>query len=78
MRPEALDRYFAHLRRLTALERAQIASRLSRAVRSAAEAEVRQRHPNASDDEVRRRLAVRMYGRAEAARVLGELPEDAT
>jgi hypothetical protein len=38
---------------------------------------LRARHPSASEAELRARLFVRLYGRAEALRVLREVPDDA-
>ncbi|MBI5543234.1 MAG: hypothetical protein HY901_05060 [Deltaproteobacteria bacterium] len=77
MTPGALARYYAKLRALTPAQRAEVASRLSAAVRMAAETALRQRHPHASDEEIRCRLAVRLYGRAVALQVFGSIPADA-
>jgi hypothetical protein len=38
---------------------------------------IRQRHPQASEAEVRVRLAARLYGRDAAARLFGAVPADA-
>ena len=59
--------------------RLRIASRLTTAVRKLAEAGIRERHPEATDDEVRVRLAVRLYGRSRIGRLLGAtaIPDDA-
>jgi hypothetical protein len=38
---------------------------------------IRQRHPGASEEEVRARLIVRLYGRAVAQRLCGTVPVDA-
>ena len=46
-------------------------------VRKLAVAGIRQRHPFASDAEVRVRLTVRLYGRATAQRLFGAVPDDA-
>jgi hypothetical protein len=46
-------------------------------VRQLAEAGIRQRHPHASDSEVRVRLTVRLYGRDVARRLFGAVPADA-
>jgi hypothetical protein len=46
-------------------------------MRQLAEAGIRQRHPGASDAEVRVRLAARLYGRGIAERLFGDLPADA-
>jgi hypothetical protein len=74
---EARRRYHERLRAMTPIERMESAIALSRAVRELAEAGIRRRHPTASDDEVQRRLAVRLYGRAVVEPVLGPLPDDA-
>jgi hypothetical protein len=50
---------------------------LSSAVRQLAEAGLRMRHPGASDQELRVRLAVRLYGRAAAVRLFATVPDDA-
>jgi hypothetical protein len=49
----------------------------SRMIRRIAEAALRREHPTASPEELRARLAVRLYGRAAVERVLGRLPADA-
>ena len=72
-----LDRYHELLRRQTPAQRIQQASRLTMAVRALAEAGIRMRHPGASPDEVRARLAVRLYGRQVAQRLCGTVPDDA-
>jgi hypothetical protein len=51
--------------------------KLSRAVRELAIAGIRQRHPEADEQEVRVRLTVRLYGRAAATRLFGTVPDDA-
>lgn len=50
---------------------------LSRGVRALAEAGIRERCPGASDEEVRVRLTVRLYGRAAAEKLFGAVPDDA-
>jgi hypothetical protein len=45
--------------------------------RELAVAGIRQRHPTATDDEVRVRLVVRLYGRDVGRRLFGEIPADA-
>jgi hypothetical protein len=55
---------------------AQAAS-LTRTVRELAAAGIRQRHPAASAEEVRVRLAVRIYGRETARRLFESIPDDA-
>jgi hypothetical protein len=73
----AFDRYHELLRAQKPQERLEQAAALTRAVRELATAGIRQRCPGASDDEVRIRLAVRLYGRDLAKRIFGELPADA-
>lgn len=70
-------RYHELLRRLTPAQRAWQADALTRSVRTLAEAGIRLRHPGASDEEVRARLAVRLYGRKAALRLCREIPDDA-
>lgn len=70
-------RYHQLLRRKAPHERLEAAMALSRAVRRLAEAGIRERHPLADAAEVRVRLTVRLYGRAAATRLFGELPDDA-
>jgi DNA-binding MarR family transcriptional regulator len=50
---------------------------LSRGVRALAEAGIRERCPDATDEEVRVRLTVRLYGRAAAEKLFGAVPDDA-
>lgn len=50
---------------------------LTRMTRDLAVAGIRQRHPQASEWEVRMRLAVRLYGQRVAARLFGDIPADA-
>jgi hypothetical protein len=75
--PSALDRYHELLRAQEPHERLAQAAALTQAVRELAVVGIRQRHPGASDDEVRRRLAVRLYGRDVAERLFGDIPADA-
>jgi hypothetical protein len=51
--------------------------RLSRAVRELALAGIRERHPTATESELRVRLTVRLYGRAVAQRLFESVPADA-
>jgi hypothetical protein len=73
----ALDRYHELLRAAPPHQRLAQAMALTRAIRTLAIAGIRQRHPSASESEVRVRLAVRLYGRSAAQRLFGELPPDA-
>lgn len=75
--PAADARYHELLRAQAPAQRLEQANALSRAVREMAVAGIRQRHPRASDAEVRARLTVRLYGRAVAQRLFGDVPEDA-
>jgi hypothetical protein len=70
-------RYHELLRAKPAHERLAQAASLTRTTRELAVAGIRQRHPHASDDEVRVRLAVRLYGREVGRRLFGEIPADA-
>jgi hypothetical protein len=75
--PEAKRFYFDRLAKLTPCERLALMRESSRMIRNLAEAAVRREHPDASPEEVRTRLAVRLYGRETVERVLGPLPADA-
>ncbi len=75
--PQADARYHELLRRMSPERRLEAAMRLSEAVRELAIAGIRERHPQADEREVRIRLAVRMYGRAQARRLFGAVPDDA-
>jgi len=75
--PSADARYHEILRAQAPAARLAQAAALTRAVRQLAEAGIRQRHPAASDTEVRVRLAARLYGRKVAARLFGSVPHDA-
>jgi len=75
--PEQIARYHELLRAMTPARRLAAAGSLSVAARQMAMAGLRARHPSASEAELRARLFVRLYGRAEALRVLREVPDDA-
>jgi hypothetical protein len=75
--PEADARYHELLRRLPPERRLEAAMRLSSAVRELAFEGIRARHPAANDDELRVRLTVRLYGRDQARRLFGHVPDDA-
>ena len=72
-----LDRYHDLLRAQQPYERLAQAVALTQMVRELAAAGIRQRHPGASDTEVRVRLTVRLYGREIARRLFREIPDDA-
>jgi hypothetical protein len=63
--------YFARLKALTPQERAAMMARLTRGVRALAEAGIRHEHPTYTPRQVRRELAVRLYGEAIAERLCG-------
>ncbi len=69
--PAQRDAYYARLRALSVQERAAMLTRLCRGVRTLAEAGIRHQHPGISAPEIRRELAVRMYGEDIAMRLLG-------
>lgn len=75
--PEADARYHDFLRALAPERRLETSMKLSRAVRELALAGIRERHPEADEQEVRVRLAVRLYGRVAATRLFGTVPDDA-
>lgn len=75
--PAEVERYHEMLRALSPHERLRVAVALSIAVRRLAEAGIRQRHPLADEQEVRVRLAVRLYGREVALRAFRDVPDDA-
>jgi hypothetical protein len=70
-------RYHELLRAQQPAARLEQAAALTRAVRRLAEAGIRQRHPGATESEVRVRLATRLYGREVAERLFGAVPADA-
>ena len=73
----ARDRYHELLRARAPHERLAQAAQLTNAVRELAVAGIRARHPSATEDEIRARLAVRIYGRAVAERLFDNVPDDA-
>jgi hypothetical protein len=75
--PRADARYHDLLRAMPPERRLEAAMKLSAAVRELCLAGLRERHPNASVDELRTRLVVRLYGRAAATRLFGVVPDDA-
>jgi hypothetical protein len=75
--PAALARYIELLKARAPYERLAQASALTCMTRELAAAGIRQRHPDASEQEVRARLAVRLYGRVVAERLFGRVPPDA-
>jgi hypothetical protein len=75
--PASAARYHELLRAMAPHERLAQAVALTRSTRQLALAGIRQRHPGASEEEVRARLIVRLYGRAVAERLCGSVPADA-
>jgi hypothetical protein len=75
--PEQIRRYHELLRRMTPVQRLKKAMGLTLMVRKLAEAGIRQRYPTASAEEIRARLAVRLYGREQARRLCKSIPDDA-
>jgi len=75
--PEMEVRYQESLGRLSPAERLEVAVQLSSGVRALAEAGLRHRHPDASEEELRCRLVVLLYGRELAIRLFPSVPEDA-
>jgi hypothetical protein len=75
--PAQQEAYYQRLRKLTPVERLQIVSRLNRGVRRLAMIGLRMQHPGASEEEVRVRLVVRLYGREFAERHCDNVPADA-
>ncbi|HEY7373936.1 MAG TPA: hypothetical protein VIF57_17380 [Polyangia bacterium] len=74
----AVDRYHPLLRAQAPHERLEQANALSKAVRELAVAGLRTRHPDATPEEIRVCLTVRLYGRGLAQRLFGRVPADAT
>lgn len=72
--PRRRERYFELLRAQSPSDRLRKAGALTRAVRQLAEAGIRQAFPLADEQEVRVRLAERLYGRDVAARLFGPHP----
>ncbi len=75
--PRQQQVYYSRLAALGEEGRGRLVGRLTSGVRRLAELGIRQRFPNASTEEVRARLAVRLYGRAAALRLAGVVPDDA-
>ena len=75
--PAADARYHELLRGLLPERRLLAAMKLSRAVRQLALVGIRESFPAATEQELRVRLTVRLYGRAAAERLFGSAPADA-
>jgi hypothetical protein len=74
--PEVRKKYYELLRALDVPARARSFESVCRRVRMFAEAGLRRRHPNASDEELRLRLTAQRYGQEVAQRLFGWLPDD--
>ena len=74
---EGQARYADLLRAASPEARLAQALSLSQAVRDLAIAGIRNRFPSATAEEIRARLAVRLYGREIACRVYSNVPNDA-
>jgi hypothetical protein len=72
--PEAEARYFELLRSRSPAQRAAILRGLVTSVRRLAEASERATRPEASQRELAARVAVRLYGKAVAARFFPDVP----
>lgn len=75
--PEQRRRYFERLARLTPAQRAALVAATTRRMRTLLRAGILRLHPGASEQEVRARVAVRLYGREVAQRLFGDVPADA-
>lgn len=74
---EAADRIqFEILRRMSPAERGQLMTEMTLAVQRLAFAGMRERHPDATDDEIWLRLAVERLGRETVRKVYGSAPDD--
>lgn len=76
--PAQAARYRDLIGALSGARRLEIAAQLSQGVRALAEAGLRHRHPGASRQELRWRLAALLYGRSVAERIFGPLPGGAS
>lgn len=74
--PEVAARHRGRIRALPGARRLEITAQLTTGVRALAEAGLQRRHPAASGEELRCRLAALLYGRAVAARLFGPVPPD--
>jgi hypothetical protein len=75
--PKAEQRYLEMLRALSLQQRWEMIAGMHRSGRALLAAGLRAQFPMASDDEIRRRVTVRLYGREAAIRLHGQIPEDA-
>lgn len=75
--PAARTSYYRMLAALSPARRLELAAQSSRAVRRLAEAGILKQFPGADPEELKLRLAVRLYGRELVERFVGRLPADA-
>ncbi len=73
--PEAQQMHYEMMRRLPAPKRLALAFELTEAVRKLILADLHQRFPQASDQEIRRRFIARALPRADVIRVYGFDPQ---
>jgi hypothetical protein len=66
--PAAKARYYELLRRQAPMDRLRTAALLTSSIRQLAEADILRVHPDASELEVRNRMAIRLYGDEVAGR----------
>ena len=74
--PEAEETLVRLLRDMPASRKIEMVCDLNATVRRLAIAGLRERHPDADEDEIRRRLADLLLGKELAAQVYGPLPPD--
>ena len=74
--PEIEAILMERMRKMSGLEKWRMVAELNAAVRAMALAGLRQRHPNASEAELRRRLAGLLLGEELAERAYGPIPEE--
>jgi hypothetical protein len=75
--PKAEQRHLEMLRALSVQQRWAMIAGLHRSGRALLAAALKAQFPGASEDEIVRRVAVRLYGRETAVRLHGRVPEDA-
>lgn len=74
--PEAQQMHYKLMRRLPAPKRLALAFELTEAVRKLILADLQQRFPQASDEEIQRRFIGRVLSRADVIRVYGFDPQE--
>lgn len=74
--PEAQQMHYQMMRRLPAPKRLALAFELTEAVRKLILADLQQRFPQASDEEIRRRFITRVLPRADVIRVYDFDPQE--